>query len=159
MKHEHVGIWIDHHRAMVVRLQDAGDPKIIEISADEVEHDKRKETRSVLDPVTKGSWYRGIFASTRDRKHRIRERQKFYEEIGLQLKPADNVWVFGPGETRQELLNYLINDGLIRINYDPTEAFTARASRAQIVERVREHFTLPFPKTFHVGAGASGREL
>ena len=157
MKQDHVGIWIDHHKAIIVRLQEKGEPIITEISADDVEHDRR--TDSHAPRLTRDSWYRGIFSGSGDKKQRIRERQKFYEEIGLQLHQADNVWVFGPGDTRQELLNYLINDGLIRINYDPTEAFTARANKAQIVDRVREHFTLPFPKTFHVGAGAPGREL
>lgn len=159
MKHEHVGIWVDHHRAMMVRLQDSGEPKLIEIHADEVEHDHRKSTSAFHSKRTdKGAWYRGLFQNN-EKKRRIRERQKFYEEIGIQLQEADNVWVFGPDDTRQELLNYLINDGLIRINYDPTEAFTVRANKAQIVDRVREHFTLPNPRTFHVGAGVPGREL
>lgn len=157
MKHEHVGIWIDHRHAMIVRLQEQSEPFITEINAVDVEHDRRRDSYS--GRPSKDSWYRGVLYSPDDKKQRIRERQKFYEEIGLQLKQADNVWIFGPGDTRQELLNYLINDGLIRINYDPTEAFTVRASKSQIVDRVREHFTLPFPKTFHVGAGAPGREL
>lgn len=157
MRHEHVGIWIDHHRAMVVRLQEQSEPVITEINADHFEQDRRRESYS--GRPSRNSWYHDVICGLDDKKQRIRERQKFYEEIGLQLQQADNVWIFGPGNTRQELLKYLINDGLIRINYDPTEAFTARASKAQIVDRVREHFTPPFPKTFHVGAGAPGREL
>jgi hypothetical protein len=120
------GVWIDHRKAVVVLLTDAGE-EIQEIASDMEKHVR----------FSSGSSEDG---STED----IRERQfaghlaGFYQNVAAHLQNAEAILLFGPGEAKGELEKLLKGKGLGG-RIDQLENADKMTDR-QIAAKVRQHF-------------------
>ena len=121
-----VGIWIDHRKAVVVRLRDE-DEEILEL----VSHMEKHVRYSGGAAESSGEDQRDVrFAG---------HLHKYYDKIVSYVRDADSILLLGPGEAKVELKTRLENEALGgRITgIEIVDKMTDR----QIAARVRQHFS------------------
>ena len=95
------GLWIDHRKAVIVIVSEAGE-EIKEITSDMEKHTRFTGGNASMD------------GSTED----VRDRQfgnhlnTFYESVIAVIRGADSIQIFGPGEAKRELAKRLEHDGM-----------------------------------------------
>jgi hypothetical protein len=120
-----IGLWIDHRKAVIVTLAEAGE----EIRTIESGMEKRVRFKSGRNDE---------LGSTED----IRERQfgqhlnRYYDEVITAVREADSIHIFGPGEAKHELESRLERAGLK--NCVSTVETADKMTDRQIAARVRE---------------------
>ena len=126
---KNIGLWVDHREAVIVTVTDA-DEQITRIKSDSEKQvrlpggsrkDGRQETENVRDKK---------FANNLD---------QFYNDITAQIRHAELIQIFGPGEAKGELVKHLGAEGL---KEHIVEVATAdNMTDNQIVAKVRERFS------------------
>lgn len=120
-----VGLWIDHRKATIVTL--TGETETVK----QVVSGMEKHIRFTGgDELAAGE-------DTRDRRFTNHLNQFFQEVIG-QIRAAESIFIFGPGEAKGELAKRLESehlDGRI-VGVEAADKLTER----QIAAKVREHF-------------------
>ena len=129
-----IGLWIDHREATIVILAD-GQEEIKHISSGNEKHirysgSSHSKTPQGLKEVTS--------EDQRDRKFG-NELNKFYDEVIANIRDAENIQIFGPGEAKGELEKRLEHDGLKAhiLSVETVDKMTEH----QISIKVRERFT------------------
>jgi hypothetical protein len=120
------GLWIDHRKAVIVIVSDAGE-EIKEITSDMEKHTRFTGGNASMD------------GSTED----VRDRQfgnhlnTFYESVIAVIRGADSIQIFGPGEAKRELAKRLEHDGMKECisSIETVDKMTDH----QIAAKVREH--------------------
>jgi len=97
------GIWLDHHKAVVVRITKGGD----EIS--QIVSERDSPARISGGRRVKNSYTRNDFVpeDKRERKATIRL-NKYYDEVIARLRDADAILLVGPGEAKGELIKRIV---------------------------------------------------
>ncbi len=121
-----VGLWIDHRRAVVVRITDKGE-----------------QIKQVSSNVEKRVKYKGDLAEggpgedIRDRQYQ-NHLNDYYDRVIADLNGDDSVFVFGPGEAKHQLETRLEKVGLrgCIVAVESMDKLTDR----QIVAKVRQYF-------------------
>jgi len=126
------GLWIDHREAVIVMLSDKG-----------------QETTRVKSLVEKqlrrsGEPEKGSFAAQEVSRDDSRERQyqgelaRYYDTVISNLRTADEILIFGPGEAKAELKKRLekakSTPRILTLETDD------KMTEPQIVAHVRQHF-------------------
>lgn len=126
----HAGLWVDHRKAVVVIVSDRGE------TTRRVDSGVAKHVRYSGGSGTAGS-REGQGEDTRERHH-MGELAKYYDDILLSVRDADEILIFGPGEARTELQSHLERAGLGAriVGVEATDKMT----EPQIVAKVRERF-------------------
>jgi len=93
------GVWIDHHKAVVVLITEEGE-KMLQILSD-----PDTPARSSGDARVKHSYTPNDFVAEdkRERKAAI-HLNKYYDEVISRLRDADAILVLGPGEAKGEFI-------------------------------------------------------
>jgi len=91
-------IWIDHHKAVVLRITDEGED-IRQIISDD-----NKTPRDASGARVKSAHTRNDFVAE-DKLERKAESHlnKYYDEVIALLKDVDSIFILGPGEAKGEL--------------------------------------------------------
>jgi hypothetical protein len=132
MKRE-VGIWIDHRKAVIVKLIKEGDV------TQEIKSNIEKHVR-----FSGGSHSKAAYKSHQATAEDMRDRQYmdhlggYYELIVSLIRDADSMLIFGPGEAKGELQKSLMNEGLGGriVGIETVDKMTDR----QIAAKVRGYF-------------------
>jgi len=131
MKKE-MGVWVDHRRAVVVRLNGNGE-EIVTVDSDAEKQLRRAGDRTggtfePQDVVADDTQQRKFQASLND----------YYDEISTQLKDATAILIMGPGEAPAELRKRIESASSLRapIHLQKTD----RLTDPQIAAAVRDHF-------------------
>jgi hypothetical protein len=134
MKRE-VGLWIDHHKTVMVTLVD-----------------EKEETREIRSNVIKYIRLTGGLSPTKpnlsemstaetmgDRRYQNRL-NGYYDGLVSLLRKADSIWIFGPGEAKGELKKRLELEKLGGriVSIETVDKMTDR----QIAAKVRQHYQL-----------------
>ena len=91
------GVWIDHHKAVVVRLTENGEDVRQFLS------DRETPARSNGGGRVKNSYTPNDFVAEDRREHKAMNHQnKYYDEVIASLHDADAIVVLGPGEAKGE---------------------------------------------------------
>lgn len=122
MEH-HVGVWVDHERAVIVQLTDAG-----------------YETRSVESGMTDEHRHLASAGADLLKYNYASHLNAFYEKIITALHGSDSVLILGPGEEKVEL-GVRIPGSTIGERIAGIET-TSALTDAQIAARIRSHFGL-----------------
>lgn len=131
MKRE-VGLWIDHNKAVIVTIEDEVEA-ILEIRSNVEKHIRFSSgTQSKSPDSRKG-------ATAED----MRDRQfgdhldSFYDGIISMIHAADSIWIFGPGEAKEELEKRLKKAGLGEriVGVETVDKMTDRQIAAKIRDR------------------------
>jgi len=122
---EHAGLWIDHRKAVIVIVTDAGE-----------------KTKEVTSNMEKHVRFTGGTASEDGSTEDVRDRQfgnrlnSFYDEVVAVVRGADSIQIFGPGEAKGELRKRLEHEGL-KDHVLAVETMDKMTDR-QIAAKVRE---------------------
>jgi len=132
MKKE-IGLWVDHREATIVILLD-GEEEIKRVISNSGKHirysgSSHSKTPEGLKEVTS--------EDQRDRKFG-NDLNKFYDEIISNIRDADSIQIFGPGEAKGELEKRIARQG-IQSHILAVETVDKMTDR-QISAKVREHF-------------------
>lgn len=125
MKKE-VGLWIDHRKAVIVIVTDAGE-EIKKITSD-MEKRVRFSGGSAADGLTEGA---------RDRQLG-NHLHSYYDEVLDVVRDANSIQIFGPGEAKGELEKHLEKAGMKAqiLTVETVDKMTDH----QISAKVREYF-------------------
>ena len=102
-----VGLWIDHRKAVIVTLENQ--KETVQIILSNMEKHTRFSTGSHSDTPNdvNGSTAEDI----RDRQFNL-HLSKFFSEIAFNIRAADSIFLFGPGEARVDFAAYLKKEKL-----------------------------------------------
>ena len=128
-----VGVWIDHKKAIIVVVTDAGEEMGLVIS--KVEKQRRRSGDSPM---------KGPYESQQVPADDIRQRvltahlNIYYDAVIACIRDAESILLFGPGEAKGELKKRLGKNKLDKrvIAVEAAEKMTDR----QIAAKVRQHF-------------------
>ena len=121
------GLWIDHSKAVIVIVSDKGE--------------KTKQMESGMEKHVRFSGgsrsEQGGGEDQQDRQY-IGHLNTYYDEVIAQLRDAEFILLFGPGEAKGELEKRLANKGLGGriVAIETVDKMTDR----QIAAKVRQHF-------------------
>lgn len=132
MKRE-VGLWIDHMKAIIVTITGESD-----------------ETRLVRSNIEKhvhflgGSYANPLYGTCsisgegKQARKFVNYLSTYYDGVVSQIRHADAIWIFGPGEAKGELERHLQRDQLNAniVGVETVEKMTDR----QITAKVRLHY-------------------
>jgi len=134
-----VGLWIDHREAVIVVFSATGE-----------------ETKHIESNVEKHVRFSGAAAEgsagedVRDRKFG-NHLNSYYDEIIANIRDADSIQIFGPGEAKGELEERLEGNGLIGkvINIETVDKMTDRQIAAKVHDRLNNQQTIHMDKNQH----------
>ena len=121
------GLWIDHRKAVIVLVTEAGE-----------------EIKEITSNMEKHVRFTGGDGSEEGSTEDVRDRQfgnhlnSYYDEVVAVLRDADTIQIFGPGEAKGELEKRIEHAGL-KANILAIETMDKLTDR-QIAAKVREHF-------------------
>ena len=121
------GLWIDHSKAVIVIVSDKGE-----------------ETKQLESGMEKHVRFSGGSRSEQGGGEDQQDRQftghlnTYYDAVIAQLRDAESILIFGPGEAKGELEKRLANKGLGGriVGIETVDKMTDR----QIAAKVRQHF-------------------
>jgi hypothetical protein len=121
------GLWIDHRKAVIVIVSEAGE-EIKEITSNMEKHVRFSDGNSSED---------GSSEDVRDRKFGS-HLNSFYDGVIAWIRDVETVQIFGPGEAKGELVKRLEDKGF-KGHIVAIETMDKMTDR-QISAKVREHF-------------------
>jgi len=124
---KNIGLWIDHRKAVIVIVTEAGE-----------------ELKKITSNMEKHVRFTGGTASEDGSTEDVRDRQfgnhlnNYYDEVIAVIRDADSIQIFGPGEAKGELEKRLLHEGgkTQILHIETMDKMTDR----QISAKVREHF-------------------
>jgi stalled ribosome rescue protein Dom34 len=121
-----IGLWIDHRESVMITLTDEGE------ETRRLESDMGKHVRF------SGGAQKDTGEDMRDRRF-ANQLNKYYDEVIAQIREADSILIFGPGEAKVELKTRLASEGLAGriVGLETVDKMTA----PQIAAKVRQHFS------------------
>ena len=134
MKRE-VGLWIDHHKTVMVTVIDEKE-ETREIRSNVVKHIR---LTGGLQPKKPNLSVMSTAEDVGDRRYDNRL-TGYYDGVVSLLQNADSIWIFGPGEAKTELKKRLERADLGGriVSVETVDKMTDR----QIVAKVRQHYQL-----------------
>jgi len=121
------GLWIDHRKAVIVIVSEAGE-EIKEITSNMEKHVRFSDGNSSED---------GSSEDVRDRKFGS-HLNSFYDGVIAWVRDVETIQIFGPGEAKGELVKRLEDKGF-KGHIVAIETMDKMTDR-QISAKVREHF-------------------
>jgi len=121
------GLWIDHRKAVIVIISEAGE-EIREITSNMEKHVRFSDGNSSED---------GSSEDVRDRKFGS-HLNSFYDGVIAWVRDVETIQIFGPGEAKGELEKRLKDKGF-KGHIVAIETMDKMTDR-QISAKVREHF-------------------
>lgn len=129
------GVWIDHHRAVVVLLTDNGEEiKTIKSNADRPFAKAGGAGSKPSDRPT------GFVSEDKQERKFMKQLDTYYDEVLTCLGAADSVLILGPGEAKREFKKRL-NTKKVPVLVADVETADKMTDR-QIAANVRQHFEL-----------------
>jgi hypothetical protein len=124
-----VGLWIDHRKAVIVTITEDGE-----------------ELKKITSNMEKHVRFTGGTASEDGSTEDVRDRQfgnhlnAYYDQVIAEIRGAESIHIFGPGEAKGELEKRLEHEGLKErvLAIETVDKMTDR----QIAAKVREHFLM-----------------
>ncbi len=127
MKYD-IGLWIDHRKAVVVKISAEGE-EVREITSYMEKHVR----------FASGDSEDGSAEDVRDRQFENRL-NSYYDTVIAVIRDGDSIQIFGPGEAKGELKKRLESKGLAEriVSVETVDKMTDRQIAAKVRERVRK---------------------
>jgi len=125
-----VGLWIDHHKAVMVTVVNEKE------STQEIRSNVEKHVK--LSPAKKPNVSAMSTAEDVSDRRYVNHLSGYYDGVISLLRNADSIWIFGPGEAKLELKKRLEREELGGriVSVETVDKMTDR----QIAAKVRENF-------------------
>lgn len=128
-----VGLWIDHKRAIIVILSNGGE-NIQQVESNVAKHSRYHGATHPKSPYS-AQYEKGDNQLDRQLMEQL---NRFYGAVITQIRGADALLIFGPGEAKHELAKRLAQE---KAGVETTAIETAdKMTERQITARVRKHF-------------------
>jgi hypothetical protein len=129
----HVGLWIDHRKAVVMAVTDKGEETGLIISKAE-----KHPSRSGDSPLEGSHDSRQVPADDSRQKRFTGNLNIYYDAVIACIRDAESILIFGPGEAKGELKKRLKKANLSGriVGMETADKMTDR----QIAAKVRQHF-------------------
>ena len=130
-----VGLWVDHKKAIIVSLTEKGE-EIKEIASN-----VEKQLRRTGETPLKGPFEdRQVPSDTRHQRMYSGQLKVYYHDLLDQLRDAESILLFGPGEAKNELKGILEENHLgTKISKIETED---KMTKPQIAVKVRQFYAV-----------------
>ncbi len=116
---QYAGVWMDHHQAMfITESEGAFTLQQDKIIAGEYHGDKGEHAYNNAEKT---------------------DNRKYFKTIGNHLLPFDEIFIFGPGKSQEELLNFLHEDNHFK-SKKITLGSAEKMTEPQTVAKVRDFF-------------------
>ena len=127
------GIWIDHHKAIVVLITDKGE------DIQQISSDVDRRVPSGGSPRSKKPYTPNDFVAEDKRERKFANNiNKYYDEVIGCIRGADSILILGPGEAKVEFKKR-IESKKLRSRVADLETVDKLTDR-QIAANVRKHF-------------------
>jgi len=133
---KHVGIWIDHEKAVIISLQN-GDEQIVHIKSD-----VEKQTRMSGGSRSKLAY--GPMDIADERKVERRRKQQlnqYYQDLVQLIRDSDEIFIFGPGEAKIELKKHIESSSVRSAHIVGVES-ADKMTENQIAAKVKKFYKL-----------------
>jgi hypothetical protein len=133
------GVWIDHRKAVIVTISPEGE------HTEHITSQVEKHPERGGDSPLKGAYEaRQVPADDSRQRALTGELNVYYDAVIAALRNFDNLFIFGPGEAKDELHKRLLKMKLgARVAAVQTDD---KMTDGQIVAKVRAHFGLSPPR-------------
>ncbi len=132
-KQAQAGVWIDHHRAVVVRMTGSGEEtKTVLSNAD------RPFARAGGSGSKLPEHPQGFMSEDKQERKFMMQLETYYDEVLTSLGDANSVLIFGPGEAKREFKKRLTAKKFPAQVADLEAA--DKMTDPQIAASVRQHF-------------------
>ena len=127
------GVWIDHHKAVVVLLTDDGQEML------QIRSDQEVSARSPAGLRAKNSYTPNDFAVEGKREQKVMiYLNQYYDEVIACVRDAQAILIMGPGEAKGEFRKRIVSQ---KFRSHIAEMKTvAKLTDDQIADYVRQHF-------------------
>jgi hypothetical protein len=133
------GVWIDHKRAIVVLIADAGQ----EITM--ITFDIGQPVRSAGGAKSKHSYTSHDFVAEDRLERKVEnDRKDYYDDVITSIRGADSLLILGPGEAKGELRKRIKAKKLRGVVVELETA--GKMTDRQIAAKVGKHFAAPSAK-------------
>jgi hypothetical protein len=133
-----IGLWIDHRTAVIVTLSDDG------ATTKTIKSNVEKHLRAAGDPSLKGPFKARLVPADDRHENEFNEHIKiYYNKIIETICNADAIYIFGPGEAKNEIKKQLEKNSLGRLVNDLETA--DKMTDKQILAKVCKHFNVNVP--------------
>ena|SRR6185369_13808879 len=127
------GVWIDHHKAVVVLLTDDGQEML------QIRSDRGASARSPAGLRAKNSHTPNDFAVEGKREQTVMiQLNEYYDEVIACVRDAQAILILGPGEAKGEFRKRIASQRL-RSHIAEMKTVT-KLTDDQIADYVRQHF-------------------
>ena len=128
-----IGLWIDHKKAVIVRLDDEGE-EIQQVESGVGRHIRYRGGSRQKTPYGPQHTQGEDHLDNRFTQHL----NKFYEQVIARIRGADEVLILGPGEAKSEFEKRLTQSG-VRVRIAAIET-AGKMTVRQIAAKVRDFF-------------------
>src|SRR5689334_2026159 len=123
-----IGLWIDHRKAVIVTITETGE-----------------EIKKIASNMEKHIRFTDGNGSEEGSSEDVRDRQfgnhlnAYYDQVVAEIRDAESIQIFGPGEAKGELEKRLEHEGIKHhiVKIETVDKMTDR----QISAKVREHLS------------------
>ena len=127
------GVWIDHHKAVVVLLTDEGQEML------QIRSDQGASARSPAGLRVKHSYTPNDFAAEGKREQAVMiHLNEYYDEVIACVRDAQAILLLGPGEAKGEFRKRIASRKLS--GHIAEMKTVAKLTDQQIADYVRQHF-------------------
>jgi hypothetical protein len=125
---KNIGLWIDHRKAVIVIVTEAGE-ELKKITSNMEKHIRFTNGNGSQD---------GSSEDVRDRQFG-NHLNSYYDEVIAVIRDADSIQIFGPGEAKGELEKRLEHEGLKAqiLAIETVDKMTDRQISVKVQERFR----------------------
>ncbi|MBS3763755.1 MAG: hypothetical protein KGZ25_10685, partial [Planctomycetes bacterium] len=94
-----VGVWVDHRRALLFWSDEQANMDVQEIGSNYQEEGEPTDQVKIAGNNVHGG---GVAHAHLDDRRR-EQLKHFYKELDKNLRPAEEIYIFGPGQAKKEL--------------------------------------------------------
>lgn len=129
---ERAGVWVDHRKAVVVRISESGEEVV------RVESGVESQLRRSSEHPTGNFEPLQVPADDTQQHKYVAELNRFYDEVIVHVRSAKSILICGPGEAKKELKNRMAEKlpGTQDVVLETADSMTD----AQVVAKIRQHF-------------------
>jgi hypothetical protein len=129
------GIWLDQEKAYIIRMEGEGEPVMEKIKSD-VESRIRYAGEGKVSARFGHSF---IDDQEKKQKRQRHQRRRYFKEIIGHIHDADYIYLFGPGEAKEELNNAIEDDQTIKGKVVAI-ATVDRLTQKQMIVKMKDYF-------------------
>jgi hypothetical protein len=137
MTKPYLGVWLDHREVFLIWISEDG-----EVGTEHATMDYAgNERKSGLAKSGGGGVYGGVAPHADPTEKRHKQYRRLYDRIYRAARQADQVYIFGPGQAKQELDKFLSGHKDFNGRVCGVES-AERMTEPQMVARVRHFFNM-----------------